>query len=85
MNNDDLLKVENFPWVSDAQKKGYLALMQDMRNHGLTTSVYVDITAAFFIQKNHEANEWFVQIMGDQIKQLQNEIYDLREDLKPRK
>jgi len=80
-----LMTIDDFPWKSEAQKKGYLAMMQDMRSHGLQIPIYVNVNLAFLIQKNHEANEWFVQVMGDQIKQLQNEISDLREDMKPRK
>lgn len=68
---------EKFPWESEVQKKGVLALYQWFKK--LPAELRTDDTrnacvAAWFIQKDHESNEWWGKVLGDQVRGLQDQI-----------
>jgi len=65
--------LEGFPWEGKDQKEGYLALIHYLRTMGYNQSV-VDPSIAFLIQKNHESQVWWAEVLGNQIKTLQQEI-----------
>jgi hypothetical protein len=69
---------EDFPWESEEQRKGYLALIQYRRKLGKNPEIVVDPTAAFFIQKDHESHEWMIEMLGRVIGELRTEILTLR-------
>lgn len=72
-----LSHLEGFSWDSEEQKKGYLALVQYLRHHGQARDDRVDATAAFFIQKDHEAAQWFVEVIGRAVDPFTQEIRNL--------
>lgn len=74
--------VEEFPWDSEDQKKGYLNLVQYLRKvHGGSKNA-VDSTAAYFIQKDHESAEYYTTLIGTQVHNLQNDIFKVQQDLR---
>jgi hypothetical protein len=75
------LDLHDFPWESEDQRKGYLALVQYWRKNGQDPGLLVDSTAAFFIQKDHESHEWMIEMLDRIITPLRNEIMELRREL----
>jgi hypothetical protein len=74
--------VEDFPWESEAQRKGMLALVLWSRNlPDFVRSSPMDCLAAFIFQKDHESAIWFTEMMGNQITMLQNEIKLLQDQI----
>lgn len=73
--------IDCYPWESEEQRKGYLALIQYIQTRGWNAPAIVDPIAAFFIQKDHEAQEWFVSLMADHLSRLEGEVAALREEL----
>lgn len=65
--------VEAFEWESEEQRRGYLALVTWARDRGL--SVEVTPSDLFFIQKDHESNEWWSTTVGNQINGLLSQIH----------
>lgn len=72
--------IEAFPWESEDQKKGYLGLIQYEKQFGLEPTP-IDPRAAFFIQKMHEAAEYWRDTLGDQVSGLQGEIVRLKAEM----
>lgn len=84
--------LDQFPWESEDQKKGFLALVQwvdkipvELRTDDTRNAV----VAAWFIQKDHESQVWWSEAVGnqvsalqDQIKLLQNEVLELKARLR---
>lgn len=73
---------EWFPWESEEQKKGYYALQKFIKDTitkrpELGCAVEPMITC-WFIQKDHESNLWWQEVLGTQIKALQEEIVLLK-------
>lgn len=73
--------VEVFNWESEDQKKGYLALVQYLRGFGIEPKLPIDYVAAWFIQKDHESNEYWRDMVGQQVSSLQNEIRLLQQEI----
>jgi hypothetical protein len=75
--------IDAFPWESEDQKRGFLAFVH--WGNRLPPEVFDDggdlilASLAFIIQKNLEAHQWWAGVMGDQIKDLQNQIALLRD------
>lgn len=65
--------VEKYPWDSEDQKQGYLALVHYHRKVGLSPP-FPEPTACFFIQKDLDATEWWREAVGTQISDLQEQI-----------
>lgn len=78
MNPEFVKAVENFPWESDVQKKGYLNYVQYLRKFGFEPKLPVDYLAVFMIQKDHESNEYWRELVGTQVSMLQKEISGLQ-------
>jgi hypothetical protein len=75
---------QKFPWESDVQKKGLSALNQWVQK--LPPELRTDDTrnacvAAWFIQKDHESNEWWAKTVGDQVSGLQDQIRLLQQQV----
>lgn len=85
--------IEHFEWESETQHKGFLALVQFLGRRSQTLPLsemppYTRLedalmaTSAFFIQKDHEANEWFGERIGDADKRYIDLIADLTEQVR---
>ena len=76
-------KNPEFKWESVEQQKGFGNLTEWLNKRGynyqLTPELF--LIACYFIQKDHEAQEWFIQVIGNRISELQLEILKLRSDL----
>lgn len=83
MTSDPVFKryVEEFPWQSEAQRKGYLALVQYMRGFGIEPTLPIDPQVCWQIQKDHESHEWWVEVLGNQVGALQAEIIAVRRQI----
>lgn len=81
MTNGSDSEIDRFRWDSEDQRKGYLSLVQYLRNHGVARSDNVDAVAAFFIQKDHESAKWFVGLLAEESARLRQEIQALRSEL----
>jgi hypothetical protein len=72
------IAVEAFKWESDAQREGFLALVKFWHDHGLQPVLPLtsmdNLTALFFIQKDHDSNEYWRELWADQVSKLQDEI-----------
>lgn len=70
--------LESFTWDSDVQKEGFLNLIQYWRKFGLELDLPLTamhhLTALYFIQKDHESNEYWQEMVGDQISSLTLEL-----------
>jgi len=73
--------IRDFKWESDEQRKGYLALVKYRMDQGDGIDHRVDRTAAFFIQKDHESNEWWLGLMADHMGRLEQRIAELEQRL----
>ena len=71
----------SFPWDSKTQEKGYFALVHYLRRLGRPVPEEVDAVAAFFIEKEHQANEWWRDLLGDQLAMRDREIQRLQGEL----
>ena len=79
--------VETFAWESETQKKGFLALVLFLRDHRARerdvefdpTDDTLNAIAAWFIQRDHESNEWWNERIGDLSSRFENEIVSLTE------
>ena len=70
--------IDAFEWESEAQRKGFLSLIQFMRKHGAVMEARtLHIIACYFIQKDHESHEWWIGVIGDQIKSLEDRLMDV--------
>jgi len=81
INNESWLN--SYPWESVEQKKGFLSLLKHLSD--LRPNVrknMIGAICAYFIQKDHESSEWFVEILGDRVRRLEDEIVLLREELR---
>ena len=74
--------VENFPWESKAQEESFLSFLQWLRKIPAALVGHpVFLLCAFFAQKDHESNEWIVEVIGDRVRRLEDEIQLLRGEL----
>jgi len=69
--------VENFRWESEEQRRGVLSYLQWARSHRLDACISPSVL--FFIQKDHESNEYWREAISLQILTLQREIRRLHE------
>lgn len=74
MNSEFDAAIESFAWESEDQKKGYLALVQYLRQFGLPPKLPIDYVATFFIQKDIDSHEYWRDMVGGQIKALQDDV-----------
>lgn len=74
--------VKNYPWESEVQKEGYLNFVQFEKKFGKAPSLPIDNIVAYFIQKDHESNEYWRELVANQVEMLQEEIMRLRDEVK---
>lgn len=76
--------IKEFPWQSEEQKQGYLALVQYTRNlkGSRWGEPFPDPVIGFFIQKDIDAHDYWRELMGNQISDLQNQIKLLQDELR---
>lgn len=71
-----MIDLINFQWESEAQKKGVYALKQYL--HRFHPDVYLEdavlLSICYFVQKDHEAKQWYSETMGSQISRLEDVI-----------
>jgi len=82
--------IENFEWDSEAQRKGFLSFIMDFRNKMMNDIADISpndllertlmFMACWFIQKDHDSNEWYNERFGDLDKKLTDEIIHLRSE-----
>lgn len=77
MSNNESLFQEDFKWESETQRKGYLALLQYLRKFGIEATGPVDAKAAFFIQKDHESNLWWIDLIAQKHQEVLNMLGEL--------
>lgn len=71
-------------WASEDQRKGFLALLQHLHRFEVQNGVKLGIriedalVASYFIQKDHESNEWWRDTVASQVDGLRREIDELR-------
>lgn len=68
---------DEFEWESEAQEKGVLTLVQYLKKFGrtaLSAPSLLDLVAAWFIQKDHESNEWWSDTIGNQVNSLRSDL-----------
>lgn len=77
-----------FKWESEAQEQGFGAFIQWFRAlpvdtaHGQGSEHFIFCVIAWFIQKDHESNEWWREAVADQVRGLEDQIVLLQERLK---
>lgn len=81
MNSDLAMCVDNFPWESSQQKEGFLNLVQYYRSFGKEPELPINLLATYFIQKDHESNEYWSELVSAQVSSLQSEIKFLQDKL----
>jgi hypothetical protein len=61
---------------SEAKRKGFLSLVQHLRNKAplCTDGEAILLIIGYFIQKEHEAQEWWSKTFGEQVSSLENQI-----------
>lgn len=70
-------------WDSEAQEKGMKSLQEYLKNFGrLTNEHCVFASIAWLIMKDDESQKWFVNLIGDHVKKLQDEIMILKEEVR---
>lgn len=73
----------SLPWESDAQRKGFLSLVQYLRGFG-PEETHLDwrlaLVAAFFLQKNHESQVWWSEVFGERLGAVHAEIKTLGDE-----
>lgn len=73
--------VRGFKWDSENQKKSFGSLVKYLDEKiagGYDTMDVLLAAVAYLIQKDHESNEWWLKLMGDQIKSLEDQIKELQ-------
>jgi hypothetical protein len=72
--------VKTFPWESTEQRQGFDALQKWVGElpanivHGFGFYSTMACVAAWFIQKDHESNEWWSNTVAEQVGQLENQV-----------
>lgn len=83
--------LEKWPFESKVQREGFLNLVQYVRAHkdklrGESPMPFpTHLVALYFIQKDHEASAWFLELLGDRVKMLEAEIVALRAEVRDQK
>jgi hypothetical protein len=81
-----IFKVEDYKFESIEGEKGFGNLIEFLRKQkrGQDLDLDLALVACYFIQKDHESQEWFSKIIGevesrliDQIKILQDRVREL--------
>ena len=81
MPDQDLINsVAGYDWQSKEQREGYLALVVYMNRHGHKPKG-IHPAYAFFIQKDHDSNEYWRELVGTQVKDLQDQIAALQKTI----
>jgi hypothetical protein len=74
--------LKDFKWESQVQEKGYGNLVQFLRRNNITlTDKTLFLIAVYFIERDHESNEYWRQLVGDQVSNLQSEIKHLQDQV----
>lgn len=87
MTNAEALQIniDAFPWSSEVQREGFLNYAQYLRDFGvdlgcqLTTAE--NLAVLYFIQKDHESNEYWRELVGTQVTDLQNQLRTAMQDI----
>ncbi len=87
MSRDDRLVkwCKAFPWDSEEQREGFLNLVQYLRRidpqHrvGEALTISPSALAAYFIQKNHESADWFLEHLCKVTRALEDRIVALEQ------
>lgn len=66
--------VEEFPWASEVQKEGFLNYVQYCASFGVRTLLPIHPLVPFFVQKDHESNEYWRETMAQQLSSLEDQI-----------
>lgn len=73
---------EGFKWESEEQRKGFFNLIQFLKEkHPQNVHQLIASVAAYFIQKDHESHEYWVELVGNQIGQVNKQLRLLQEDV----
>lgn len=70
---------ENFAWDSEEQEKGFRSFEKWARDKGVSSEIRpADL---FFIQKDHESNIYWTELVGSQISKLQDQLQAIHNDI----
>ncbi len=71
--------LHKFKWESDGQEKGYKSLLYWLNKNSLPGEVRpIDL---FFIQKDHESHQYWIELVGRQVRILEGQILNLQNQL----
>jgi hypothetical protein len=74
---------EAFKWESEDQKKGFFAFWKWWREQPTVLHLAFDAEScaivAYFIQKDHESNQWWAETVGELVSRLEQQIGKLQE------
>lgn len=79
--------LNNFVWESQVQEQGFGAFIQWFRRLPTAAQLgngkhnFIFCVIAWFIQKDHESNEWWRDTVAEQMSTLQEEIIRLRDEI----
>jgi hypothetical protein len=73
--------IESFPWSSEDQRQGYLALVQYLRRFGLEPKLPINYEAAFFIEKDIDSHAYWRDMVGAQVRSLEDVLSETRKEL----
>jgi hypothetical protein len=72
--------INEFDFDSDEQRKGYYSFVKWTSEKKVSCTVNpIDL---FFIQRDHESNEWWRQVVSDQVKSLEAQIHQLQKEIR---
>ena len=74
------IAVESFPWESDEQREGYLNFVQYQRQFGMEPALPIDPVVTYFIQKDHESNDYWRELVSSQVTDLQSQLRSLQQE-----
>ena len=70
-----------YKFESEAQEKSFKSLIQFLKKESGKQDLpeihpkWLGLVAAYFIQKEHESNEWWANTIGDQISKVHDQLH----------
>ena len=80
MNESLDMAVDAFPWETEEQKEGYLNFVQYQRQFGIEPTLPIDPVVTYFIQKDHESNDYWRDLVASQVADLQSQLRKLQDE-----
>lgn len=86
LNKNLDIYVDEFPWESEDQRLGFLNMVQYLSKFGIEVKLPLQssisqLIAFYFIQRDHESNEHWAEVVGSQVSEIQDQISLLQRGL----